>query len=102
MPLAVFTTLDDEGAARALARGAVENRLAACVHIERIESVFRWDGAVQEEPEFRLLFKTGRYDALAAFILAEHPFDTPALWAMEMTVGDPEFLDWIRTESAPG
>ncbi len=99
--LAVFTTLDTEAAARDLARQAVEARLAACVQIERIESVYRWGGAVQAEPEYRLLFKTTdrAYDALAALILDLHPYDQPALWAAEMARGDPGFLAWIAETS---
>ena len=101
MPLAVFTTLDNAPAAKALARAAVEARLAACVHIEEISSVFRWDGQVQEEPEFRLLFKTteAAYDALAALILKEHPYDEPALWATPMVKGSESFFGWIEGET---
>ena len=103
MPLAVFTTIDTAEGARTLARAAVEARLAACVHIEEIRAVFRWDGAVQEEPEYRLLFKTteAAYDRLAALILAEHPYDEPALWAVEMATGSESFLAWIAAEAAP-
>jgi len=101
MALAVFTTLDDGDAARGLARSAVDKRLAACVHIEEIRAVFRWEGAVQEAPEFRLLFKVSDdgYDALAAHILAHHPYDEPALWATAMVRGSPTFLDWIDSET---
>ncbi len=103
MPLAVFTTLHEEEAAHRLAESAVEARLAACVHIEQIASVFRWDGAVQREPEFRLLFKTTRsaYPALAAHILAAHPYDEPALWAVPMAEGSESFFAWIAAETAP-
>lgn len=96
MPLLVFTTLNDRDLARALARSAVERRLAACVHIEVITSVYEWQG-VQEEPEYRLLFKTSAatYDALAAHILADHPYDEPALWAVEVDRGAAPFLKWI-------
>jgi len=99
--LCVYTTLDDKKAAQALARSAVAKKLAACVHIEQIQSVFSWEDALQEAPEFRLLFKTtdATYDALAAHILAEHPYDEPALWAVPMTRGSNSFLDWIASET---
>ena len=102
MPLAVFTTIDSADGARRLARTAVEARLAACVHIEEIRAVFRWDGALQEDPEFRLLFKTSdaAYDALARHILAEHPYDEPALWAVPMTQGSERYFGWIAAEPA--
>jgi periplasmic divalent cation tolerance protein len=103
MPLAVFTTLGSEAEARRMARAAVEARLAACVQIERIDSVFLWDG-VEEEPEWRLLFKvsdTG-YDRLAAFILDTHPYDEPALWAAQMTRVSPSFAAWIDESVTDG
>ena len=102
MPLAVFTTLPDADTAAALARSAVEARLAACVQIDSVTSVFAWDG-VQTETEHRLLFKVSDagYDALAAHILDAHPYEEPALWAYRMEHGAPGFLDWIdRTTGA--
>ena len=104
MPLAVFTTLHDRDVAKALARSAVERNLAACVHFEEIQSVFEWDGAVQDEPEFRLLFKTSAagYSALEAHILKEHPYDVPALWSMEMGKGNKDFYAWIDTSVRTG
>ena len=56
--LLVLTSVGTRADADRLARAVVEQRLAACVHIEAIDSVYRWNGAVQQEPEFRLLFKT--------------------------------------------
>lgn len=97
MALAVHTTLDDEDAALALARSIVEAGLAACVHVERITSVYRWDG-VQQGPEWRLMIKCpgDGYDALAAHVLAAHPYDEPALWALPIAQGAASFLDWVE------
>ena len=102
MPLAVFTTIHDPDEAHRLARSAIEAHLAACVHIEEIRSVFRWDGAVQDEIEYRLLFKTSDegYEALAAHIVKDHPYDEPALWALPMVKGSESFFRWIDTESS--
>jgi periplasmic divalent cation tolerance protein len=102
MPLAVCTTLADPDAAHRLARSAVEARLAACVHIEEIEAVYRWAGEVKDETGYRLLFKTAeaRYDALAAHILDNHPHEEPALWALPLTMGSARYLRWIDAESS--
>ena len=58
LPWLVVTTVGTADAARALARDMVERRLAACAQITAIESIYRWQGAVEHEPEFRLLLKT--------------------------------------------
>src|SRR3954447_18340619 len=45
----------------ALTRTLVEERLVACgQHVAPIRSVFRWDGAVQEETEARVALHTRR------------------------------------------
>lgn len=102
MAMVVYTTLPDESAALALARSAVAARLAACAHVERITSVFEWQG-IQEEAEWRVMFKTrtASYDALAAHVLEAHPYDEPALWAFDIDRGAPSFLAWID-ETAGG
>ncbi|ETX30042.1 divalent-cation tolerance protein CutA [Roseivivax isoporae] len=100
--LAVFTTLPDADSARALARLAVTERRAACVQISEIASVYTWEG-VQEDREWRLLFKTTRagYPALAALILKAHPYDEPALWSHVVSEGSAGYLAWIADSVAP-
>ncbi|WP_306132478.1 divalent-cation tolerance protein CutA [Roseivivax marinus] len=94
--LAVFTTIDSEDGARDLARRAVSEKLAACVQITAIASVYDWDG-LREEPEWRVLFKTTKdgYAALEEMILDAHPYDEPSLWAHEIAAGSGGYLAWI-------
>lgn len=47
----VRTTVGNRTDAEALARRLVDARLAGCVHITEIASVYRWKGAVQQETE---------------------------------------------------
>ena len=101
--LLVLTTVATRADADRLARMAVEQRLAACVHIEAIDSLYRWQGAVQAEPEFRLLFKTTaeRYPALEAALRESHPYDLPAIVAVPCAAALPEFADWVAAEARP-
>ena len=96
MPLLAYTTLDDDQTAKTLARKAVEAKLAACVHIQPITSVYEWNG-IQEDAEIRLMFKTSHtaWRKLKTLILESHPYDEPALWAVEIADGSDSFLDWI-------
>ncbi len=56
--LAVITTTATEEEARAIARALVDRGLAACVQISALESFYIWQGAVQQEPEYRVVAKT--------------------------------------------
>lgn len=88
-------------AANDMARRIVENRLAACVSVDgEIESLFRWDGEVQHEPEARLTCKTTgkRLPELIEFVKANHSYDLPEIIAIPVTAGLPEYLDWVRKE----
>ena len=99
--LAVLTTIDDEIRARALAMALVEQRLVACAQISRIESVYRWEGEVQQEPEYRLLLKTteARYRELEHAIGTLHPYETPAIIALPIEKAEAAFGDWISSET---
>ena len=98
--IAVFTTVGDREAARRLARLAVQQRLAACVQISAIDSVYRWQGKVHEEPEFRVLFKTtaAGCDALEALLRAEHPYTLPAIHATALRRVHPPYAQWVADE----
>lgn len=54
-PWLVVTTVGTVEEARTLACTMVDRRLAACVQITAIESFYRWQGQVENEPGFRLL-----------------------------------------------
>jgi periplasmic divalent cation tolerance protein len=97
--LLVVTTLDDEGIAAQLAREAVEQRFAACVHIlSPGRSVYLWKGQVEEAREYTLLLKTSaaRYGALESWLAARHPYQTPEIIALPISAGLPDYLDWIE------
>jgi len=98
----VASTTANEQAARALAVGVIEARLGACVQIVGpITSVFRWQGHVQTEQEWRLEIKTttDRIDALTAHITANHSYDVPEIIATPITGGSAEYLSWLVVET---
>jgi periplasmic divalent cation tolerance protein len=101
--LLALTTVATQAQAQALAQSLVQQRLAACVQLQGIESFYRWDGAVQQALEWRLLIKTTRdaWPALEAAVLAEHPYDTPALLAWPSDRVHPAFAAWVQAEVDP-
>ena len=100
--IVVLTNLPDAAVARAMARELIELRLAACVNIlPAVQSVYRWQGAVEEATEVSLLVKTvrGRYAALEAAIKAAHPYEVPEIIALDIAEGWAGYLDWIVEET---
>lgn len=102
--LVVFCTCPDENVARELARGLVEQRLAACVNIlPEIRSIYRWQGAVSEDGESLMVIKTSRsaWGRLENWLNRNHPYDLPELIAMPVDQGLPAYLEWVVQESEP-
>ncbi|WP_406149240.1 divalent-cation tolerance protein CutA [Streptomyces sp. NBC_01012] len=102
--LTVLTTTDSEGKAQALAAGAVDARLAACAQISApVTSVYRWEGAIESDEEWQVLFKTtaARYDELEAHLVAAHDYATPEIIATPIVRGSRRYLDWVSAETAP-
>ena len=100
-PIAVVTTIGTREEALALARALVERRLAACAQVSAIESVYRWQGAVQHEPEWRVLVKTtdARYAAVEAAIRALHSYALPAIHALAFEQIEPAYAAWVIDNS---
>jgi periplasmic divalent cation tolerance protein len=100
----VITAADPEWLA-AFTRRLVDDRLAACgQEIAPIRSIYRWDGAVQDDPEARVALHTraSLVDQIVARAKAEHPYDVPCVFALPIQAGNPAYLDWVRAETLSG
>lgn len=94
----VLSTCPDRDTALALGTRLVEQRLAACVNvIPGLSSIYRWEGAIQQDPEVLLLIKTtaDRLDSLVATVRRLHPYDLPEIIALPITAGLPDYLNWV-------
>ena len=93
----VITTCGDEANASLIATRLVEKRLAACVQMFQIASVYRWEGAVQPANEWMLLCKirASDYAMVEAAIRAEHTYSNPEIIEIGIEKGAQAYLDWI-------
>jgi periplasmic divalent cation tolerance protein len=100
--LLVLTNCPDEESANAIALALVEERLAACVNIlPRVQSIYRWQGAVESATEIPLLIKAtaANYSALETAIRDRHPYTVPEIIALPVERGLPAYLDWVAAET---
>jgi periplasmic divalent cation tolerance protein len=101
--LAVVTTVDSRERALAMAHALVQRKLAACVQLSAIESVYPWNGAITQDREVRVLCKTttARYDDIVAVIKALHSYELPAVHAIALDHVEAAYADWITVNTAP-
>ena len=96
--IAVFTTTDSLEEARKLTKTLVEQKLAACAQISEIESFYTWDKEVQNDQEFRIMFKTtkDKYKDVEKAILKIHSYDLPAIYAVDVDELYKPYGDWVN------
>ena len=97
--LIVFSTCATREEAERIARAVVEERLAACVQVlPPIQSIYRWQGAVEQSEEILMLFKTtsAQFPALEKRIAELHSYDTPEIVAVPVAAGAEKYLNWLR------
>jgi len=90
--------------ARQLARSLVEEQLAACVSIvPKIESVYRWQGQVENAEESMLLVKTRSeaFTALRDRVCILHHYELPEIVAVPIVAGLEPYLTWITEAVKP-
>ncbi|HUP03462.1 MAG TPA: divalent-cation tolerance protein CutA [Bryobacteraceae bacterium] len=96
--IVVFSTCASPEEGEKLARLLVEDRVAGCVNVVGgVRSVYRWNGALESEPECLLIIKTSRdlFPALSAALEKAHSYETPEVVAIPIVDGAANYLNWL-------
>ena len=93
----VITTAADKESAKKIAGVLVERRLAACVQMLPVESVYSWQGRICEDSETALHIKSRAelFYEIKAAIVENHEYEVPEIIQIPITDGLPEYLKWI-------
>lgn len=100
----VLTTAGSEEEARKIARHLVEKRAAACVSIiAKVESIYCWQGKIEEAQEWLLMVKTtaAAFDRVRAAIAEVHSYELAECICLAVEDGSAKYLEWIG-ESVAG
>jgi periplasmic divalent cation tolerance protein len=94
----LYVTTPDRETAQRIGRTLVEEGLVACVNIiGGMESIYRWQGTMEQADELVLLVKapTAQADAICARIRVLHPYELPCILSLPVTGGNRPYLDWL-------
>ena len=103
--VALVLTTFGVGQAVAVARVLVEERLAACVNVlPAMTSIYRWEGAVQQDAEEQVVIKTStdRLAALETRIRQLHSYELPELLVITADAGAEAYLKWVGVSTHEG
>ena len=99
MHIVVFVTASSKKEAVCIAEELVTKKLAACVNIiDKIESLFWWQGKVDRAKEALLIIKSKK-EKLAKIIKtvkALHSYEVPEIIALPISGGYKPYLGWIN------
>src|SRR5690242_8400269 len=93
-----FSTFPDAETARRIARELVNEKLAACANVlPQIESIYCWQGKLEQSAEVLVLFKltAARYADFEAKLKELHPYDVPEIIALRIAGGSRDYLSWV-------
>ena len=94
----VMTTLPADADGPAFGRALLSERLAACVNLlAPMESVYRWEGRVEQETERQVIIKTtrDRLNALWDRVRELHPYEVPEFIVLAIADGNEAYLKWV-------
>ena len=59
--IVIYCTVPDKRVAKEISKHLIKHRLAACISaVDKVESMFSWDGEIEHEKEVLLIIKTLR------------------------------------------
>ena len=97
----VYITTKDIQQAKLIGKSLVKERLAACVNIiDGMQSIYWWEGEVNEDNETVLIAKTGEQllQKVIERVKELHSYSVPCIVALPVIDGNKEYLKWINGE----
>jgi periplasmic divalent cation tolerance protein len=98
----IYSTTDTIETAKTIARTLVKEKLVACAHIiPKIESIYRWEGKIEEANECILIAKTSERNVQKTIqkIRSLHPYNVPEIIVLPPVGGLKEYLDYVDVET---
>jgi periplasmic divalent cation tolerance protein len=94
----ILCTCADREQAERIAHSLVELQLAACVNIfPGVQSIYRWQGAVESAAECLLLIKTDtrHSNEVQSTIAGLHSYEVPEFLVLPVSDGSESYLAWL-------
>ena len=94
----IQTTTSSKEEAKKIAKILIQDKLAACVQLKDIESLYSWDGKLCCERETLLSIKTKKelFSKVKSKILELHSYDTPEIIELDISNISEDYLKFIK------
>ncbi|MEO1094884.1 MAG: divalent-cation tolerance protein CutA [Cyanobacteria bacterium J06638_28] len=98
----ILVTVDTQEAAQAVAKILVQERLAACINIFPIHSIYIWERELQQAAEWQMVIKTdfNKFAEIELKLNEVHPYDVPEMIALPIQQGTSAYLAWMAAQTS--
>nr|AIF12852.1 periplasmic divalent cation tolerance protein (cutA) [uncultured marine thaumarchaeote KM3_57_F01]AIF12891.1 periplasmic divalent cation tolerance protein (cutA) [uncultured marine thaumarchaeote KM3_57_F02] len=96
-PVIIVSTFPSKQSVTSIANKLVKKKLAACVNITKISSVYAWKGKIENQAEYLALFKTSKNNKskLKKELQKLHPYDIPEIAEINVDSINQPYLKWL-------
>lgn len=94
----VYSTFPNKKEAKRIGLALVRQKLAGCVNIFPIESVYWWQNRLKKEKEYAMIIKTNiqNFRKIEKFILKHHSYDMPCIVEIPLGRVTRKYLKWFN------
>ena len=96
-PVLIISTYPNKKSILKISNDLIKNKIVACVNISKIDSVYSWNGKIQNSSEYIAIFKTISKNKikLKKEITETHPYDVPEIAEIDVTSINKSYLNWL-------
>ncbi len=97
----IYITASSKKEAGKIGEVLIKERLAGCVNIFPIKSIYRWKGKIMKAAEAGLFVKTKAklVGKVIKRVKKLHSYEIPCIISLPIEKGSLEFLKWIEKEA---
>lgn len=99
----ILVTAAAKTEAEMIARSLVASKLAACVTLFPVQSIYTWQDQIEQSEEWQLIIKSDldRFADLEAKIRDLHSYEVPEIVALPIMAGSQSYLHWMSQQVTP-
>jgi periplasmic divalent cation tolerance protein len=93
----IVSTYPDKKSISKIANKLVKSKIAACVNITKISSIYSWQGKIENSDEYLAVFKTTlkNKQKLKTQIKNTHPYKVPEIAELRVLDINKPYLQWL-------
>ena len=95
--LLLITTVPNQLLANKIAKELIESELAACISIKQIQSIYKWQGDIEENKEFEITIKSlpKNLNELTLILKSRITYEVPQL-IYKIFDSENSYFQWIK------